>query len=283
MRCTVLYYITVFVVMKSLKKLIVTLIIFACFASLFLYSLVGWIVPRLSKSLIVPKIFQYYSKILMSALNVKINVDTSLIQNLPAGSLVVANHVSYLDMPLLASIYPVTFVSTFEFKEIPFFGYFARLLNCIIIERRSFAGLRKEITQIETALADGQTILFFPESKATNGVSVLPFKRPFFVPAELKDHTVLVYTIQYSKINGEPCTLENRDLVYWYWQIPLLKHVSQFIDLDSLEVKVHAEVIRPHEHNCEGDGTTLAQVARQTLLKNWRPLVSEKSQSINQS
>ena len=216
--------------------------------------------------------FHLYAKWAMRSLGVepkiiKHNIPTSI-----EGALFVSNHVSYLDMPLLASLYPVTFVSTVEFKQIGFFGHFASLLNCIIIERRSFAKLKNEISQIEAALYQGENVLFFPESRATDGMNILPFKRPFFIPAELKNRDVIAYTIQYESINGENITLQNKDKIYWYWQTPLFKHILKLIESKKIAVTIYMELIRAKDYSFDGDGVKLAQVARQVVLKNWRPL-----------
>lgn len=258
-----------------MKKALIGLVMVSAFLTLVAYLPIRLLTPRFSRRVVIPRIFQGFSKLALLALGVHVARDKATVRSTPQGSLIVANHVSYLDIPLLASIAPTTFISTVEVSEMPFFGWFMRLLGCLVIERRSRENLKNEIAQVQDALTHGVNIMFFPEAKATDGTDVLKFKRPFFIPAEQKGLTVLVNTIQYEKIDGKECTLENKDRIYWYRQNPIIEHLNQITKVKRIDVRVHSELLRASEYECMGDGTVLSQLAREKIMQRWRPLKSD--------
>ena len=83
--------------------------------------LFGKIIPLLGKW--IPVIFH---KLLIWLLSVRIELEGEInISN--DCNLYISNHLSYLDIPILGSIYPVRFVAKSEVEKWPVFGFLARL------------------------------------------------------------------------------------------------------------------------------------------------------------
>jgi 1-acyl-sn-glycerol-3-phosphate acyltransferase len=95
--------------------------------------------------------------------------------------LVVANHISWLDILVLLAVQPVCFVSKSEIKTWPLIGWLATNVGTLYIERASRRDALRVVHHIAEALqaqhaeAAQQIIAVFPEGTTTDGSTVLPF------------------------------------------------------------------------------------------------------------
>lgn len=158
------------------------------------------------------------------------------------GFLMVGNHLSYLDLLVVASQRPVTFVTSYEIKEMPVLGWITQLAGCLYVERRNKMNLANEVRDIREALEQGFDVVVFPEATSTNGESVLRFRRPLFAAARLSSREVAPFCLNYRKIDNEAVTRENRDRLCWYGDMPFVSHLfgvcrakNIFVALDWLE------------------------------------------------
>ncbi|HKI69591.1 MAG TPA: lysophospholipid acyltransferase family protein, partial [Verrucomicrobiae bacterium] len=74
---------------------------------------------------------------------------------IPKRGLLISNHLSYLDVLVLAAITPAVFVSKREVKNWPVFGWFARLAGTLFVNREKRSEVSRSKTEIEQALGDG--------------------------------------------------------------------------------------------------------------------------------
>ncbi len=89
------------------------------------------------------------------------------------GRLVLANHVSFLDVFALDSVLPSGFVAKAEIAKWPVFGTIAKHVGTIFIERgnrRALIGIGEGMQQ---ALKDGRNVLMFPEGTTSDGTKLL--------------------------------------------------------------------------------------------------------------
>jgi len=119
--------------MKYLK-VITTFSLFIAFfiISFFIYILVYDKYLRLKYN---AKNTHLFSKLFLKVCGINIHINESD-KSIANGSLIISNHLSYLDMILIASILPVVFVSSMEVNGSPLLGLFARCGGSIFIERR---------------------------------------------------------------------------------------------------------------------------------------------------
>lgn len=94
---------------------------------------------------------------------------------LPSHVLFVSNHLSWLDIMLIAGATGAAFVSKGDVARWPLFGWLANLNNTIYVERARGA-VRGQADALRTALATGQPVALFPEGTTDGGVDVLPFR-----------------------------------------------------------------------------------------------------------
>ncbi|MDJ0832518.1 MAG: lysophospholipid acyltransferase family protein [Gammaproteobacteria bacterium] len=111
------------------------------------------------------------------------------------GSLIVANHISWLDILVLGGLFNVRFLSKSEIRGWPFVGWLSAASGTLFIER----GRGSEIsnTLITEALRQGDNVLIFPEGTTTDGVSVKPFHPRLFKSAISAQKPVTPVMISY--------------------------------------------------------------------------------------
>src|SRR5262245_10301517 len=89
--------------------------------------------------------------------------------------LFVSNHLGYLDVAVLGSLFPAVFVAKSEVARWALIGPLCRASGTIFVDRERRLDVRRTRTLIDAALRDGQVVVVFPESVATPGHTVLPF------------------------------------------------------------------------------------------------------------
>ena len=145
------------------------------------------------------------------------------------GTLFVANHVSYLDIPVLASLSDGLFVAKTEVRDWPVFGFLARIGRTVFVSRRA-TKVSKERLAIAHGLADGDSVFLFPEGSSSDGSAVLPF-RPGLLSAVRADPDLSVpvqpVSIIYGPIDdaGKALSQAERDGYAWYGDMELASHL----------------------------------------------------------
>jgi 1-acyl-sn-glycerol-3-phosphate acyltransferase len=92
----------------------------------------------------------------------------------------VANHVGWIDIPILAALTGTAFVAQDQIKNWPVVGWLARLNNTVFVSRTERSSVGKQVDELRTALAARQPVAIFPEGTTTDGRSLLPFKPSLF-------------------------------------------------------------------------------------------------------
>ncbi|MBI5441889.1 MAG: 1-acyl-sn-glycerol-3-phosphate acyltransferase [Deltaproteobacteria bacterium] len=99
----------------------------------------------------------------------------------PRGSLLVANHVGYLDILVLGATVTGRFVAKSEVAGWPALGPLARFLGTIFIERERPRAVRQTVERLARKLARGERILLFPEGGVNPaGRGLLAFRAMLF-------------------------------------------------------------------------------------------------------
>jgi 1-acyl-sn-glycerol-3-phosphate acyltransferase len=183
--------------------------------------------------------------------------------------LVVCNHLSYLDMMVLAAVYPSVFVTSVDMGEVPFLGHMAEAAGSLFIERRNRDRVEKDIDQISEVLGMGLHVTLFPEGTSTNGESVLPFKKSLLQAAARANKSILPVTLNYTDIDGRPVSIDNRDTVCWYGDMKFLPHLMKVFEKRAIraEVRFH-EPIRPESTH---DRDSIARAAHEAVAKSYVP------------
>jgi 1-acyl-sn-glycerol-3-phosphate acyltransferase len=90
--------------------------------------------------------------------------------------LFVANHLSWLDIPIIAGATGTAFVAMDGLRSWPLIGWLAALNNTVFVDRGNRLGVHGQVGAVRAALARHQAIAIFPEGTTSDGVTLLPFK-----------------------------------------------------------------------------------------------------------
>lgn len=92
------------------------------------------------------------------------------------GTLVLANHLSWLDIVVLLAQHRLAFVAKNEVKSWPIVGALADRIGVVFIDRTRKRDLLRAIPVLEQRLRAGYCVVLFPEGTTTNGNRMAPFK-----------------------------------------------------------------------------------------------------------
>jgi 1-acyl-sn-glycerol-3-phosphate acyltransferase len=122
----------------------------------------------------------------------------------PKSGIVVANHLSYLDIAVVSAAMKCFFVAKAEISTWPYFGATARFGGTLFLDRSSRASAERVAAEIAQRLALQVPILFFPEGTSTDGSSVFRFHTRLFEPAIRAGASVTAAAIRYVPADGAP-------------------------------------------------------------------------------
>jgi 1-acyl-sn-glycerol-3-phosphate acyltransferase len=129
----------------------------------------------------------------------------------PTGGLLVSNHLSYLDVPVMSAITPTVFVAKHEIRSWPVIGLLARLAGTLFIDRSRRMEVAPVNAAVQTALDGGALVVVFPEGTSSDGRTILPFKTSLLEPATRQVHSLSISLIQYELDDGDAGT----EVCYW--------------------------------------------------------------------
>lgn len=118
--------------------------------------------------------------------------------------LFVANHVSWLDIPVVSAAHPVRFVSKDDVREWPVMGWLATRTGTLYLNRGNGRAAHRMAATLAEALQDGQHVVIFPEGTTTDGSQVLPFKPMLLQAAIDAEACVVPMSLHYSDADGQP-------------------------------------------------------------------------------
>ncbi|MGO4760914.1 lysophospholipid acyltransferase family protein [Cupriavidus sp. 2KB_3] len=96
-------------------------------------------------------------------------------QAAPRGAMMVANHISWLDIYVIHSWHPARFVAKSEIRSWPVVGWLCEKTGTIFIERGRKRDAHRVLHHITEVMRDGDLVCVFPEGTTTDGTEVLPF------------------------------------------------------------------------------------------------------------
>lgn len=186
------------------------------------------------------------------------NSDLQVSGPVPAAGFMVCNHLSYVDILVIAACAPVIFIAKQEVKGWPVFGWFARLAGTLFVQRESRTQVGQVAGEIESVLQRGALVVLFPEGTSSDGRTVLPFKSSLLEPVARNSHPVTAALIRYELADGDV----GEEVCYWK-DMTLVPHLINLLSKRSLRAfiqfkpaptngagrkelarQLHAEVVR---------------------------------------
>jgi lyso-ornithine lipid O-acyltransferase len=88
----------------------------------------------------------------------------------------IANHISWIDILVIAGASGSAFVAKAEIRTAPVVGWLSTLNRTVFVSREDRVGVGEQIERLREALADTWSVTIFPEGTTDDGRSLLPFK-----------------------------------------------------------------------------------------------------------
>ena len=155
--------------------------------------------------------------------------------------LFVSNHLGYIDITVLGSLIPGSFVAKSEVAGWPLVGWLAKLQRSVFVDRqvRTTAQQRDAIAE---RLAAKDALILFPEGTSGDGNHVLPFKSSLFSVVFNKPTdepiTVQPVSVAYTRLDGLPIGRRLRPFFAWYGDMNLGPHAWNVLGLGTVEIEV---------------------------------------------
>ncbi len=153
--------------------------------------------------------------------------------------LFVANHISWLDIPLLGSRTRAAFIAKKEIEGWGGMGVMARRYRSVFVDRARRHASAAQRDEILERLKAGDSLVLFAEGTSTDGTRVAPFKSALFAVAQaLPDLKVQPVSIAYTHINGIPVTRAWRPVLGWFGDMELPGHVWRVLSLGRIRAVI---------------------------------------------
>lgn len=169
------------------------------------------------------RIIARWSRRLLAILRVDARVHGMPAGGLPGNLLIVANHVSWLDIFVLNTLQPARFVAKAELKRWPLVGRLAAGAGTLFIERERRRDAHHVNRRATEALARGDVIAIFPEGTTTDGRDVLPFHGSLLQPIVDAAGHVQPIAIRYRHhdggINDAPAYIGDTSFASSFWRV----------------------------------------------------------------
>ena len=121
------------------------------------------------------------------------------------GTMIAANHVSWLDIFLLSSVRPTRFIAKSEIRDWPAAGWIADKAGTIFIRRDQWRDTARINERVHDALEAGDCVGLFPEGITTEGDTLLKFHSALFASSVANHARVLPAAIRYEARDGTLC------------------------------------------------------------------------------
>lgn len=120
-------------------------------------------------------------------------------------AMLVANHVSWLDIYVINAVIPVRFVAKSEVRAWPAIGWLSARTGTLFIERQRRRDTTRINREIAAAMECGDIVAVFPEGTTTDGAGVLRFHSSLLQPALLARAHVHPVALRYEHDDGTLC------------------------------------------------------------------------------
>ncbi|HSB53448.1 MAG TPA: lysophospholipid acyltransferase family protein [Gemmatimonadales bacterium] len=178
--------------------------------------------------------------------------------------LLVSNHLSYLDIIVLASQTDAVFVAKREVRSWPVFGLGASAIGCIFVDRES----RSDTVRVGDAMRDRhraqEGVVLFAEGTSSEGSTVLPLRSSLLEWPAAEQLPVHTATLSYHTAPSDPPASES---LCWWGDMTFLPHLIGVCRLGPSQ----ARVAFGRATISASDRKALATLLHSALLADFRP------------
>ncbi|MEU9174578.1 lysophospholipid acyltransferase family protein [Streptomyces sp. NPDC048420] len=162
------------------------------------------------------------------------------------GVLLVANHISWLDIPLLAAVRPARMLAKSEIRHWPVAGWLTARSGTLFIDRDRLRALPDTVARIAGALRGGAAVAVFPEGSTWCGRAQGHFRRAVFQAALDAGVPVQPVSLRYRLVDGgastAPAFIGDDSLLASVWRVVSARGLVAEVEvLPLIEPGAHTE------------------------------------------
>ncbi len=214
----------------------------------------------------------WVSRLILIAFNVKLICKNPIDKD--ENSLIIGNHVGFIDIVCLQSIQPAVFVTSLEMKHTPVLGQICDLGGCAYVNRKNRMGIQEELKGMVNVLKEGFRVVLYAESVASNGEQVLPFKKTLMMSAGFAERPIRPFVFNYREVNGGKVEFKHRDAVCWYGDQTFGPAIWRSLMLDSVTCEI--EFLPLVLAKSDDDRTTLSNRIHKMVSEKYVPFVADE-------
>jgi 1-acyl-sn-glycerol-3-phosphate acyltransferase len=166
--------------------------------------------------------------------------------------LLVANHVSWLDILAVNAVHPARFVAKADVKHWPFLGWLVACGGTLFIERERKRDALRVVHQIAQALQGGDIVAVFPEGTTSDGHDVLPFHANLLQAAIATGSPVQPVVLRYrdarAAVSQAPAYVGDISLVASLWSTLWADGLVATVVVENAQGTRHADRRALAEH-----------------------------------
>jgi 1-acyl-sn-glycerol-3-phosphate acyltransferase len=187
------------------------------------------------------KVAQLWQRFTCFLIGIRVTVHGAPVAERPL--LLLSNHNSWLDIPVLASVAPVSFIAKSEVATWPVVSFLARAQRTVFVDRKNRHATGVHADEVAGRLSRGDIIVLFAEGTSSDGNTVLPFRSALVGAAQRAIEgeaaaTVQPVAIAYRRMLGLPLGRQHRPRVAWYGGTSLLPHLRRVLSDGGIDVEV---------------------------------------------
>lgn len=148
------------------------------------------------------------------------------------GVILVANHISWLDIVAILAVCPVRFVAKAEISTWPVLGRLCRNAGTLFIEREKRNDTLRINQQVNSVLNAGYSVVIFPEGTTGDGDVLLHFHASLLQPAVAAQVLLYPVAIRYSSRDG------SRNSSVAYVSVTMLQSLMKILAEPEIQVEL---------------------------------------------
>jgi 1-acyl-sn-glycerol-3-phosphate acyltransferase len=206
-------------------------------------QLIGLLLEKLGSAWLAGQVPAVFHSLLLKIFGIRLKLSGELVKDRPL--LLVANHVSWLDIVVFGAVAPLSFVAKSEMSRWPIFGSLARLQRTVFVRREERRNSHIQANEIAERLTAREVMVLFPEGTTTDGNRLEAFKTSLFEAAKiaLKQSPVETAVVQpaaiaYTHLHGLPMGRAKRPHVAWPGELELPESFIPLVKTGALDVTI---------------------------------------------
>ena len=168
---------------------------------------------------------------------------TVIVKGQPAVSgpvMLVANHMSWLDITVIHAARFCRFVSKSDVRRWPFIGRLASGIGTLFVERKSRRDAMRVVHHMSSSLRSGDVLGIFPEGTTSDGTTLLPFHANLFEAAIAANAPVQPVALQFielatGKPSLAPCYIHDDTLPGSVWRTLMTPGIAVKITFGAVQ------------------------------------------------